>query len=149
MNPEQGATALAEQQNQFDLEAAMRQGEMLAVHGTNDGRAALTSELLQHSGNLDLAPEDFGGVAEADMPEAQLRLAMGVATEASKYGLTADTTNDDLKGLYVKMFDDAAAYKKSEGTEGYDPNVARAKEALAAAAYRKLETPAAADLSRW
>jgi hypothetical protein len=149
MDHEHGAIALAEQENQFQLEAALKQGEMLAAHGTDEGRQALTSELLRHSGNLDLAPEDFQGVPEGERAEAELRLAMGMAVEAEHYGLNAASTKDDLRAMYVKAFEDASSYKQMEGVEGYDENSARAKNAFAAAVYRRLETPAAVDLSRW
>ncbi|HEV7454187.1 MAG TPA: hypothetical protein VGO07_02925 [Candidatus Saccharimonadales bacterium] len=134
-----------EQQTQYNLAAAHEQAQALLAHGSAEGMAAMADELMVNSGNITFAPEDIAATEPAAHAEEKLRLAMGVSTLAQEYGLTADTTPNDLKGLYVKLWDDALAYKPE--AEGYSPDVARAKSVLAVAAYRRMETPVASAAS--
>jgi hypothetical protein len=133
----------SQEATQYDLAAAHEQAAALLAQGDAEGQAAMADELLANSGGLTFAPEDLTSTDPTQLAAEKLRLAMDVSSIAQGYGLSAETTPDDLKNVYVTLWDDALAYNKP-GTEGFNPDTARAKSVLAVAAYRRMETPVAA-----
>jgi hypothetical protein len=136
-------TLQLQETQQYDLAAAHEQAAALLAQGDAEGQAAMADELMANSGGLSFSPEDITSTDPAQQAAEKLRLAIDVSTLAREDGLSAATTPDDLKGVYVGLWDKALAYNKP-GTEGFNPDIARAKSVLAVAAYRRMETPVAA-----
>lgn len=119
-------------QPQFDLGAAQREAEAAIAGGSTEYMNMMTSSLLTEAGGIQI-----GDQVNA---EGALRLALGVAAEAQKAGITAQTTAEGLRSVYDQLAKGATAYRQ---TEGFDPAVAAAKDALAIGVWHKMNTPVA------